>query len=292
MAEIGATARPAAPPVGPASARTFGGRRRHRRDRGQGAARPHARTPRVRHPDHLPAAPGRLRADGRAAHGDAASTTDFGGTSRQRRPVDRPGHLRGPADADDPAGRLPRPVLDGRRDQPRAREADPRTARHDADQLARDRHRQAAVGARLRLPADRRLDPADGGRVRVRRRRPRGRHARLHRADRHRHRPRIVRAAVLEPRQAHDGRHGDHDLRRSGDHDRDGVRAGLLAGDELVRCERQPARLDRSASATPTPLAWVNPFIAQADVLCGTESAFGGGWCGVGQRPGAGAPRA
>jgi ABC-type transport system involved in multi-copper enzyme maturation permease subunit len=31
---------------------------------------------------------------------------------------------------------------------------------------------------------------------------------------------------------------------------------------------------------TPTPLAWINPFIAQADVLCGTESTFGGGWCG------------
>lgn len=30
---------------------------------------------------------------------------------------------------------------------------------------------------------------------------------------------------------------------------------------------------------TPTPLAWINPFIAQADVLCGTESTFGGGWC-------------
>lgn len=32
---------------------------------------------------------------------------------------------------------------------------------------------------------------------------------------------------------------------------------------------------------TPTPLAWVNPFIAQADVLCGTESTFGGGWCSM-----------
>lgn len=32
---------------------------------------------------------------------------------------------------------------------------------------------------------------------------------------------------------------------------------------------------------TPTPLAWLNPFIAQADVLCGTESTFGGGWCGA-----------
>jgi ABC-type transport system involved in multi-copper enzyme maturation permease subunit len=30
---------------------------------------------------------------------------------------------------------------------------------------------------------------------------------------------------------------------------------------------------------TPYPLAWVNPFLAQADVLCGTESSFGGGWC-------------
>ncbi len=32
---------------------------------------------------------------------------------------------------------------------------------------------------------------------------------------------------------------------------------------------------------TPTPLAWVNPFVAQVDVLCGTESSFGGGWCGA-----------
>ena len=30
---------------------------------------------------------------------------------------------------------------------------------------------------------------------------------------------------------------------------------------------------------TPAPLAWINPFIAQADVLCGTESTFGGAWC-------------
>jgi len=34
---------------------------------------------------------------------------------------------------------------------------------------------------------------------------------------------------------------------------------------------------------TPLPLAWLNPFIAQADVLCGTESTFGGGWCGITQ---------
>jgi ABC-type transport system involved in multi-copper enzyme maturation permease subunit len=32
---------------------------------------------------------------------------------------------------------------------------------------------------------------------------------------------------------------------------------------------------------TPTPIAWVNPFMAQADVLCGTESTFGGGWCTI-----------
>lgn len=30
---------------------------------------------------------------------------------------------------------------------------------------------------------------------------------------------------------------------------------------------------------TPYPLAWINPFLAQADVMCGTESSFGGGWC-------------
>lgn len=32
---------------------------------------------------------------------------------------------------------------------------------------------------------------------------------------------------------------------------------------------------------TPAPLAWVNPFIAQADVMCNTESTFGGGWCSI-----------
>ncbi len=30
---------------------------------------------------------------------------------------------------------------------------------------------------------------------------------------------------------------------------------------------------------TPAVLAWMNPFVAQADVLCGTESTFSGGWC-------------
>lgn len=29
----------------------------------------------------------------------------------------------------------------------------------------------------------------------------------------------------------------------------------------------------------PAVLAYVNPFIAQADVMCGTEASFGGAWC-------------
>ena len=32
---------------------------------------------------------------------------------------------------------------------------------------------------------------------------------------------------------------------------------------------------------SPAILAYLNPFIAEADVMCGTESAFGGGWCGL-----------
>ena len=32
---------------------------------------------------------------------------------------------------------------------------------------------------------------------------------------------------------------------------------------------------------TPYPIAWINPFIAQVDVLCGTESTFSGGWCSI-----------
>ena len=30
---------------------------------------------------------------------------------------------------------------------------------------------------------------------------------------------------------------------------------------------------------SPEPLAWVNPFVAQADVLCGTDTNAGGIWC-------------
>lgn len=32
---------------------------------------------------------------------------------------------------------------------------------------------------------------------------------------------------------------------------------------------------------SPAVLAYLNPFIAQADVMCGTETSFGGGWCGA-----------
>ena len=32
---------------------------------------------------------------------------------------------------------------------------------------------------------------------------------------------------------------------------------------------------------SPAILAYLNPFVAQADVMCGTESTFGGGWCSV-----------
>ena len=63
----------------------------------------------------------------------------------------------------------PRPDGDGRRDQPRAREADARDARRDADHVGRDRPRQAPERTHLGLAADRRLDSADGARVRVRR---------------------------------------------------------------------------------------------------------------------------
>lgn len=32
---------------------------------------------------------------------------------------------------------------------------------------------------------------------------------------------------------------------------------------------------------SPAILGYLNPFIAEADVMCGTETAFGGGWCGL-----------
>ena len=67
-----------------------------------------------------------------------------------------------------------------------------------------------------------------------------GRPARLHRPRRDGPRPRVVRAAVLQPRQADHGRDRHHDLRRPGRDDRHDLRARLLAGDRPVRRERQP----------------------------------------------------
>jgi ABC-type transport system involved in multi-copper enzyme maturation permease subunit len=32
---------------------------------------------------------------------------------------------------------------------------------------------------------------------------------------------------------------------------------------------------------SPAVLAYLNPFVAQADVMCGTEASFGGGWCSM-----------
>ena len=71
-------------------------------------------------------------------------------------------------------------------------------------------------------------------------------------------------------------------LRRPGHHHRHRVPARVLAGHGVVRCHRQPAT--RSARhPDPVPARLDQPVLAQADVLCGTESTFGGGWCSVEQ---------
>ena len=233
-------------------------------------------------PDHLPAAPRRLRADGREADRDAPSTSGFGGTSAA---------FAGPAIGQGifaallmlmtlqvvflaPSSTAGAISLEREKQTLELLIATP-------DQLAGDRRRQAALGAGLRLPAHRRVDPADGRRLRVRRRRARGRPARLHRADRDRAGSRLVRAAVLEHRQADDGRDGDHDLRRAG-RSRSGRSSCWSSGRRWARFD------DNGQSAaglfgirSPAILAYLNPFIAQADVMCGTESTFGGGWCSV-----------
>ena len=91
--------------------------RRGRRGRRQGAPRPDARPPSVRHPDPLPRAPGRLRVDGRADHG-AELRTGFGGSAGTRIGGDRTGRLRCAADARDAARWHSSP-----RRRPRARSA-------------------------------------------------------------------------------------------------------------------------------------------------------------------------
>ena len=190
--------------------------------------------------------------------------------------VDRPGHLRRPPDAPDPAGRRPGTRRDGRRDQQRARAADAGPAHRDADLVARDRARQAAQRAGLGVPADPRLDPADGPRLRLRRRRPGRRPARL----------RVLFATVI------------------------GLGSFGLFFSSLVTRTRPPRRSPSSASSRsrsgrcssscsgpgwpppttagasarqgqpPEVIVYLNPFIAQADVLCGTETSFGA-WCSL-----------
>ena len=273
------TATPVRPPS-PRSGTVAPSDRRHRRDRRQGAARAHARPTRVRHPDDLPAPAWRLRPDGRADHG-----AELPEPLRRRigdgRPGDRPGHLRGRAVADDAAGRLPGTLIDGRGDLPRAREADARTPRDDADQLVRDRHRKAALGARLRIPAHRRLDPADGGRVRLRRCRARGHRPWLHRADRRR--PSGWVRSVCSARASSSARpHRPRSRSSASSRSRSARSSCSSSGRRWARSTRPANRRPGPLGIrTPYPLAWVNPFLAQADVLCGTESTFGGGWCSV-----------
>jgi hypothetical protein len=38
--------------------------------------------------------------------------------------------------------------------------------------------------------------------------------------------------------------------------------------------------IETTRSAPPEAIAYLNPFMAQVDVLCGTETAFGG-WCSI-----------
>jgi ABC-type transport system involved in multi-copper enzyme maturation permease subunit len=47
----------------------------------------------------------------------------------------------------------------------------------------------------------------------------------------------------------------------------------------MGRFDEQGNRQGLFGIRSPAILAYMNPFIAQADVLCGTETTFGGGWC-------------
>ena len=258
-----------------AFARTAGG---HRRDRRQGAPRPDARPAGVRHPDRLPAPARRLRLDGRADHGadvlDAASAAAAAFASA----AIGQGIFAALLMLETLLVVFLAPDGDGRRDQPRAREADPRAARRDADHVAGDRPRQAPQRAHLRLPPDRRLDPADGRRLRLRRRRARRRRARLPRPGRDGARARGVRAVLLEPREADPGGDGHHDLRRP----RRSASARSSSSSSGRRCAtagRAVRGVGPIRAAPPEALVYLNPFLAQADValrtaLCETDSSL------------------
>ena len=49
----------------------------------------------------------------------------------------------------------------------------------------------------------------------------------------------------------------------------------------MGRFDEQGNREGMFGIRSPAILAYLNPFVAQADVLCGTETTFGGGWCGA-----------
>ena len=124
--------------------------------------------------------------------------------------------------------------------------------------------RQAGQRARLRLAADRGVDPVHGGRVRLRRRRPGGPPARLPRADRDGARVRRLRAVLLEHRQADAGCDGDHDLRRPRR-----CRSGRSSSSSSGRPWRPRPTRSRAAPVSrpaPGPIAYLNPFLAQAEI--------------------------
>ena len=47
----------------------------------------------------------------------------------------------------------------------------------------------------------------------------------------------------------------------------------------MGRFDEQGNRQGLFGIRSPAILAYLNPFVAQADVMCGTETTFGGGWC-------------
>ena len=128
-----------------------------------------------------------------------------------------------------------------------------------------DRPRQAAERTHLRLAADRRLDPAHGGRLRVRWRRAGRRRARLPRPDRHGARARGVRAVLLEPREADPG--GD---RRSRSSASSRCQHGLALRDPVLAGPRDARTSGRGTGPIKgrrrRRSIYLNPFIAQADV--------------------------
>ncbi len=193
--------------------------------------------------------------------GEASFNNNFG-QCRLCLGVDRAGHLRRVDPARDPPGRLPGAGLHRRGDQPRTREADARAAGHDPDLLGGDRPGQAPERADLRLPADRGLDPAHGHRLRLRRRRTGGCGSRLHRPARDRARPRLVRAVLFQPRQAYPGGDRYLDLRRARRVRRLDLPAHLLA--VLANDDNGQGR-GPIAGRPPEVIAYVNPFLAQAD---------------------------